>query len=65
MRDSVPRIPKAGGSCDPPALKELLRAFAESNKTYDENMSFLKPSKGTDNIESLKTAEVKMYNNYT
>ena len=32
--------------------KELLKAFAESDKTYDEIMSFLKPSKGTDDIES-------------
>lgn len=32
--------------------KELLKAFAESDKTYDEIMSFLKPSKSSEDIES-------------
>ena len=32
--------------------KELLKAFAESDKSYDEIMAFLKSSKGEKDIES-------------
>lgn len=32
--------------------KELLKAFASSERTYDEIMAFLTSSKGTDDIES-------------
>jgi len=39
----------------PPALKEFLKAFAESDKTYDEIMSFLKPSNLPCRIMQMKS----------